>query len=244
MLSGMSYPIFEVDVPVQEGADSGLMNLHVSIPAVEKAAPAIMVFQEAFGVNKHIREILQRLSQLGYVAVAPELFHRTGPRFHADDYSDMHAVQPHTAKITSKGIIVDAQATYNWLMTQPQVDKHRIMAIGFCLGGRAAYLANATLPLRAAVSFYGGHIKDSLLNLVEDLHGDMLFFWGGRDEHVPREDVRRLVDAMRNINKTYTTIEFGSAGHGFFCDARPSYHPRAAAEAWDLLKTFLASRLG
>ena len=117
------------------------MNAYVAMPKGDGMRPAIMVFQEAFGVNAHIRDIADRIATEGYIAIAPEIFHRTAPQGFELGYNDFSQVMPHFQAITPEGLINDIQATYDWLMTQKNVEKAQIGCIGFCLGGRVAFLA-------------------------------------------------------------------------------------------------------
>ncbi|MDE3136049.1 MAG: dienelactone hydrolase family protein, partial [Acidobacteriota bacterium] len=156
---------------------------------------------------------------------------------------------PHVRALTETSLEADASAAYEALATDPGVDAGRIVSIGFCMGGRVSFLADAAVPLRASISFYGGGIAPNpmgpgLLGRAKDLHAPILFFWGGRDKHIGADQTRALTDALRNAGKTFINVEFSDADHGFFCDARPSYHPASAAQAWALCRAFLKERLG
>jgi carboxymethylenebutenolidase len=196
----------------------------------------MIVFQEAFGVNAHIRDVADRFAQLGFTTIAPELFHRTAEGFEGS-YDDFDAVRAHMAALTPEGLAHDARAAYEWLEREAGCD--RIAAVGFCLGGRAAFIANAHLPLRAAISFYGGGIAPALLDLAPKQHGPLLMFWGGLDTHIPSTQYRAVAEALAGANKVHEQVLFGQADHGFFCDQRPSYHAQVAPQAWALTQAFL-----
>jgi len=219
------------------------MRMFVVRPAGAGPHPGLLVGQEAFGVNAHIRDVTTRFAGQGFVAVAPELFHRTGTGVEGR-YDDFASMQPHMAGLTPGGLAADLHATHGWLTAQGDVDAARTAVIGYCMGGRAAFLANAELPVRAAVSYYGGGIAQQLLGRVPDLHAPQLMFWGGLDTHIPPEQHRAIDDALRAAGKPYTTVEFGEGDHGFFCDARPSFNPDVAAEAWALTLAFFRRTLG
>ena len=219
-------------------ADGTSMNAFVATPAEGTKAPGLLVFQEAFGVNAHIRDVAERFARQGYVAIAPELFHRTGPGFDGD-YSNFPACQPHMQALTPDGIIADARAAFDWLQRNPRVLANATACVGFCMGGRASFLANSGLPLKAAISFYGGGIVPALLPRAAQQHGPILFFWGALDAHIPKAHVRAIVDAMQEAQKTYVSVEFSDANHAFFCDARPAYKETAAKQAWELTLKFL-----
>lgn len=230
----------DVTLPVADGSST---RAFVARPQREGDAPGLILFQEAFGVNAHIRDLAGRFAGQGFVVVAPEMFHRTAdPRFEAG-YGDFDSVRPHMSALTPEGIGADAAAAHEFLTRDPGVDPARIAAIGYCMGGRCAYLANAVLPLRAAVSYYGGGIAPSLLDRAKELHAPQLFFWGGKDSHITPAHRASILDALKAASKPYVNVEMSEADHGFFCDQRPSYHADSAAESWALTLEFLQRNL-
>jgi carboxymethylenebutenolidase len=228
-------------------SDGTSMGAFLARPAVAGRRPGILVFQEAFGVNHHIREVTLRCAREGYIALAPELFHRTGPGFESG-YGDFEAVLPHIRALTDAGLEADVRAAYDALAAQPGIDAGKIACIGFCMGGRVSFLADSVLPLAAAISYYGGGIAPSqmgsgLLNRAAALHAPILMFWGGLDKHILPEHYRAVVDALRAAGKPYVNVEFSDADHGFNCDERASYNAAAAREAWALSLDFLKTQL-
>jgi carboxymethylenebutenolidase len=172
-----------VSLKVEDGTQ---MSTYVARAKDAKRLPGIIVLQEAFGVNSHIRDVTGRLAGEGYVAIAPELFHRTAPGFQGD-YNNFQAVMPHMRAVTPKTAEADLRTAHSWLQAAPFVDSDTIYSVGFCMGGRVSFLANAALPLRAAASFYGGGIAPDLLDRAAALHGPMLLIWGGLDKHISPE---------------------------------------------------------
>lgn len=223
--------------------DGTSMQAYVVRPVNAGRKPGLIVFQEAYGVNAHIQDVATRFAAQGFVVVAPELYHRTGTHVEGP-YDDFAAMGPHFNALSTGTIATDARAAHAWLAADPEVDASRIAAIGYCMGGRAAFIANTELPLAASASYYGGGIAPHLLDRVEKLHGPQLLCWGGKDTHIPPEQTRAIDDALRAAGKPYTTVTFGEAGHAFFCDQRPAYHPDVAAEAWALTIAFLARTTG
>lgn len=219
-------------------ADGTSMNAYVARPAEEGKCSGMLVLQEAFGVNAHIRDVTERFAREGYVAIAPELFHRSGPGFEST-YDDFAACMPHMQALTAQGQAADMRAAYDWLRAQPQVSAERIASVGFCMGGRSSFLACATLPLQASISFYGGGIAQGLLDRASDLQAPILLFWGGKDTHILPEHARAVEDALTKAGKAYVNVTLSFADHGFFCDARASYNPSAAGLAWKLTLQFL-----
>lgn len=219
-------------------ADGTSMNAYVARPAEDGKFPGMLVCQEAFGVNTHIRDVTERIAREGYVAIAPELFHRTAPGFEGR-YDDFPSAMQHLQALTEAGQSADIRAACDWLRGQAQVSPDLLASIGFCMGGRTSFLACATVPLRAAISFYGGGIAQGLLPRAGDLHAPILLFWGGLDKHITVEHRRAVEDALAKAGKPCVNVNFSYADHGFFCDARPSYHAAAAGLAWALTLQFL-----
>lgn len=218
--------------------DGSSMDAFIARPDDSSTHPGIIVLQEAFGVNSHIRNMAERFAEQGYIAIAPELYHRTAPGFEGS-YTDFPSLRPHMQAVTPKGAEADVRAAFNWLRGQKTVQVDNICSVGYCMGGRISFLANSILPLRAAASYYGGGIAPSLLDRAAKLQAQMLFFWGGRDKHIPAEQRNAVIDAVRSAGKSYANVEFSDADHGFNCDERASYQPRAARQAWALLLEFL-----
>ena len=227
-------------------SDGTTMPAYVARPA-QGGKAGLLVLQEAFGVNVHIRDLTERFAREGYTAIAPALFHRTGPDFEGT-YTDFPAVMPHMQGLTDAGQGADIQAAYDWLKSEAGGAATAVGSTGYCMGGRASFLADALLPLQASVSYYGGGITGSpmfpdLLGHAPDLHAPLLLFWGGKDGHIGSEIVRAVEDALKAADKPYTQVVFSQADHGFFCDARESYNPEAAAQAWPLTLAFFAAHL-
>ncbi len=197
--------------------DGTMMSAYLARPEAGRSHPGILVFQEAFGVNGHIRDVTDRFAREGYIAVAPELFHRTAPGFEGN-YADFESVRPHLDALKNETMEADIHAAYQWIHAE---SNGSIASVGFCMGGRVSFLANATVPLKAAVSFYGG----------------------GLDKRISPGDIRAVTDALRSAKKDFTNIEFSYADHAFFCDARPNYNNTASIQAWELVRSFLQQSL-
>jgi carboxymethylenebutenolidase len=220
---------------------SSPMQAYVARPKEDGPHPGLIVFQEAFGVNAHIRDVTERFAEKGYVAIAPELFHRTAPAGFEGSYGDFPSIAPHYQAVTPEAAEEDTRATYDWLGADSQVKRDEISCAGFCMGGRVSFIANSIVPLRAAVSFYGGGIAPALLDRARTQHGPMLLIWGGLDKHIPVEQRRSVVDALAAQQKSYVNAEFSQGDHGFFCDQRSAYEPCSARQAWALTLEFLRS---
>jgi carboxymethylenebutenolidase len=218
--------------------DSSAMSAFVAHPETP-AKVGIIIFQEAFGVNDYIKDVTQRFAKEGYLAIAPELFHRTGEHVEIS-YTTKEGYETHMGPLTTESIEADAKAAYEWLKSQ---GIEKVVSIGFCMGGRASFIANTSLPLTASVSYYGGGImKSPVIERVQNVSGPMLFFWGGKDTHIPREGWSLIPAAFDKAGKSHITVEMGDAEHGFFCDQRASYSKEASAIAWPMTLNFLKEK--
>jgi len=229
-----------VELQVQDGTT---MRAYVAGPQDGHLRAGLMVFQEAFGVNAHIRDVTERFACEGYLAVAPELFHRTAPGFEGA-YDNFAAVMPHMRALNDQGLEADARAAYSFLQESTNPHKTPLASVGFCLGGRVSFLANSIVAIKAAVSFYGGGIAPNpqspgMLSRASNLNAPQLLFWGGQDKHIGPEQRQAVTEAIIQAGKRYVNVEFSDADHGFFCDARASYNRAAAQQAWTLTHAFL-----
>lgn len=222
---------------VSDGTD---MRAYVARPTSNDLRAGMLVFPDAFGLHQHNRDIVDEWARRGFVAIAPELFHRTAEG-EPGAYGDIAAVMPHIRALTSEGLIADATAAFEWLAREGGVDPARIAAVGFCMGGRTAFLANSALPLAAAISYYGGSIAPSLLDRAATLHGPQLFLWGGQDRGILPEQRRAVADAVRAAGKHFVDVEFSWANHGFATQHNPD--PAAARQASALVTAFLKDAL-
>ena len=236
----MSIETKSVELRVEDGTT---MQAYSACPSGPGRWPGLIVFQEAFGVNSHIRHVVERFAAEGYVAIAPELFHRTAPAGFTCAYDNFPSVIAHMNAVNGAALVQDVIATWNWLQKEPRVRHDAIACIGYCMGGRTAFVANTVKPIKAAISYYGGRTAD-YLSLTPKLHAPMLFFWGGLDTHIPAEQIAAIVASLRQAKKPFTNVVVSDADHGFFCDERGSYNKQAASEAWALTLAFLKNKVG
>jgi len=228
-----------IEIKVDDGTT---MLAWLAEPAGQKPARGIMVFPEIFGVNAHIRDVTNRFASLGLVAISPELFHRTAPPKWECSYTDFPSAMPHMQAVKEPTIESDVKATYSWLKNNTEVGD-RIGCVGYCMGGRVSFIANSVVPLKAAISYYGGNMH-TLVHRTAKLSAPMVLFWGERDQHITAEHRNQVMASMREAKKEYIDVLFSNADHGFFCDARQSYEPTSAKLSWDVVQSFLNARLG
>jgi carboxymethylenebutenolidase len=220
----------------------GRMPAQLAQPIGREQAPAVVVVQEAFGLNAHIKDVARRIAGEGYVTVAPDLFYRGG-RCRTAGYDELPKALGFMAELKDEEIVADLSAVVADLEGRPSVARGRIGITGFCLGGRVSYLAACALPgkFKAAVPFYGGGIP---VERTSALAAPVLAFFGEDDPYIPLAQVERLRTEATRLGKQVEIVVYPGAPHGFFCNERESYRPDAAADAWTRLRSFLARHLG
>lgn len=216
------------------------IDAYLAIPETSEKVPAIVVIQEIFGVNAHIRNVCDRLAKLGYVAIAPAIYQRLAPRYETG-YSEAEVKQGRIYKEQTKvdELLSDIQAAIDFARTLPEVAPDRIGCIGFCFGGHVAYLA-ATLPdIKATASFYGTGISNwspiggtATIDRTADIQGKLYAFFGADDASIPPDQVEAIRSALDRHSIEHQIFVYPDAGHGFFCDLRSSYQAEAANAAW------------
>ena len=144
-----------VEIPLASGSMGG----YLALPDGAAPLPAVLVFMEIFGINEHIREVTERVASAGYVALAPDYFHRTGAGVELDyDDAGMAAGMKLLGALTAEEMVADSQAALDFLRGRTDVRGDRIGACGFCIGGHMTYLTACETDIQAAASFYGGGI--------------------------------------------------------------------------------------
>ena len=222
-----------MSTPIYEAAESGTPK------------GGVVVIQEAFGVNDHIKDVAERFAAEGYRAVAPHLFHRTGdPQI---PYDDIEAAMEHLNQLTEHGIAEDLDVAYGHLREDGFEDS-RIAVVGFCMGGTVTFIEAHARALGAAVTFYGGGIAEgrfgapALLELAPQLKTPWLGCYGDLDR-IPVEQVEQLGEAAAKAPVDTEVVRYPDAGHGFHCDARSAYHEPSARDAWSRTLAWLDAHL-
>lgn len=213
--------------------------------------PAVIVIQEIFGVNAHIRDVTERIAKAGYVAIAPAIYQRTAPGFEVG-YGEEDLILGRKYKDLTKAdeLLSDVQATIAYIKAKSNVKGDKIGAIGFCFGGHVVYLA-ATLPdIKATASFYGGGIATMTpgggaptITRTPEIKGTLYAFFGRQDPLIPNEQADQVEAALQASHIPHKVFRYPDAGHGFFCDRRGDYNPTAAADAWEKVKELFQQTL-
>lgn len=223
----------------------GEMGLYDAEPGGQ-ARGAVVVIQEAFGVNDHIEDVTRRFAAHGYRAVAPHLFYRTGDPVLG--YGDYEKIMPHFQALSMEGLLGDLDATVDHLKGAG-FGLRQIGIVGFCMGGTVTFLASAKRPLGAGVTFYGGGVAEgrfgmpSLVDLASELQTPWLGLFGDQDQGIPVAQVEQLRAAVADAPVDTEIVRYPDAGHGFHCDMRESYHEASATDAWERTLAWFAAHL-
>lgn len=196
----------------------------------------IIVIQEIFGVNEHIRSVADRVAANGYLAVAPALQDRAQRGFEVG-YTppDIEKGREVRGKVKNEDSLKDLRATFDYLKSQ---NAGKIGTVGYCWGGSLAWLAATEIDgLAVAVSYYGGEVAN---NVDKKAKCPVMFHFGEKDMSIPMEKVE-IVKAKLPQHPTYV---YKDAGHGFSCDARGSFHPASHELALSRTREFVAKHLG
>jgi carboxymethylenebutenolidase len=234
-------------------APGGRMPGNLCVPEGEGPFPAVLVIMEAYGLTEHIRAVCRRLAAEGYVTLAPDLYYRQRTRTvgyeDADRASDMvmRTIALSDApeeRVKDDRVIADLLAALKQLQAHPKVARERLAAVGFGMGGRLAFLLACRHPdiLRASVSFYAGHIVP-VLEETRVLRTPVLLLFGAADRSIPPHEVDRIRAELLYREKLHEIVTLETAGRGFFCEERSSYHPEAARAGWLRMQEWLAKYL-
>ncbi|OKH17355.1 dienelactone hydrolase family protein [[Limnothrix rosea] IAM M-220] len=218
------------------------IDAYLARPVGDEIYPAVMVVQEIFGVNAHIREVTERVAALGYVAIAPAIYQRIAPGFETGyTADDIKVGRQYKVQTKASELMSDLQATIDYLYALPQVQQTGVGLIGFCFGGHVVYLGATLDAVTATASFYGAGIANwcpgkerlATIEFTRDIKGEIYCFFGNEDASIPAEQVAQIQSELEAHQVTHRIVCYDNAGHGFFCDRRGSYEPHAASDAWE-----------
>jgi carboxymethylenebutenolidase len=212
---------------------------YVARPSGKGPHPAVIVIQEWWGLNEHIKDIARRFAREGYIAIAPDLFSRLGHKVTTDPNEAGTLMQT----LQQAEGLKDLLATVAYLKTQDGVDPGRLGVIGFCMGGSyALMLPCETTEIQAGVVFYGQVPNPDAA--LKNLAAPVLYIYGEDDGWITKADVQRLRDALRKYNKPGEVKTYPGCSHAFFNDTRTEvYRPAEAQDAWKRTLTFFQQHL-
>ena len=218
-------------------------------PAGTGKFPAVIVLMEAFGLNNWCKSICNRLAQSGFAAIAPDFYRGT-----TYEYTDVAGAIGKLKSLNDDAIMSDVGKSIDFLAGKSEINANGIGVIGFCMGGRYAFLTNAVYPtkIKAAISFYGGGIdatagnplgQKSILDRSPTMQSPIMLMYGSEDQLIAADEHGRVAAALSKAKKRYILNLFPKAGHGFMSDRRENYAHEAAAEAWMMTTGFFSHNL-
>ena len=220
--------------------DGKPMRVYIGIPDSPGPHPGVLIAQHAGGVDAQIQDAVHRLHREGYVAAAPELFHRQPAGLEPPQ---------RTALLDDGEILADLNAVLAHLKTL-KTSVAPIGIIGFCMGGRVAYLGATAIPEIAAASvFYGGNIMKargegpSPFQRSADIKCPVIGFFGAEDTNPSPADTKKISDELTRLGKWHEFHTYNNAGHAFHNFLTERYRARAAHSSWDSMLAFFGERL-
>jgi carboxymethylenebutenolidase len=220
------------------------MRVYVSVPSGSGPFPAVVVSQHGGGVDQFIRDMSDRLAGEGYAAAAPELYHRITDDMLADGSRPLQ-------HLNDPEIVADINATVDFLRNHSAIDGARLGVTGFCMGGRATWLAAATNPyFKAAVPYYGGNIMvpwgktdKTPFQLTGGINCPVLFHFGEVDQNPSQEDMAKFGAELTRLGKAHQFYTYPGADHAFMDHTSARHYPEAAEASWPRTLDFFATHL-
>ena len=221
------------------GHDGDQVSGYFARPLGGGPYPGVVVIHEVFGLVTHIKEVARRFAAAGYLAIAPDLHHREGP----GDPEDVATIVRAAGGNPDERTVGDVDGAAGYLRSQA-ASSGNVGVIGYCSGGRQAYVVACKLPtLDAAVACYGGRVVAAPqdlnerqpmapINMTAGLNCPLLGLFGVDDTSPSPEQVAQIEQELKRQGKTYEFHTYDDAGHAFFADYRPSYRQHAAVDGW------------
>ncbi len=246
------YPVYEgmLAETVKFAGDQGdIISGYMARPIDSGAHGGVIVIHEIFGLVEHTKEIARKFASHGYIALAPNLYHRESP----GDPEEITAKIRQSGGVPDARVIGDLEGCVNTLRNVVSCNG-KIGVVGYCSGGRQVVLfACNTKNLSAAVDCYGGRVITDELNpnqpkavidMIGNLSCPLVGLFGELDQNPSPAHVARLEEELKKHHKTYEFKTYpGDTGHGFFADYRPSYRQGPAVDGWKRIFDFYTKYL-
>jgi carboxymethylenebutenolidase len=228
-------------------SSTGAIPAYYAAPAKGDGFPVVLVIQEIFGVHEHIRDVVRRFAQLGYVAIAPELFTRQGDVSKLKNIDDIRKI---VAKVPDAQVFADIDASLNWAVQNAKGSIDRVAITGFCWGGRITWLYAAHNPkIKAGVAWYGRlkGDKNALnpqqpIDIAANFTVPVLGLYGGQDTGIPLDSVESTRQQLQKGKSGSEIVVYPDAPHAFFADYRPSYRQQDAEDGWKRLQAWFKAK--
>jgi carboxymethylenebutenolidase len=198
--------------------------------------PGVVVLHHMPGYDRATKEIVRTFAVYGYAALMPNLHHRYAPGAKAGDAA---AAAREAGGVPDEQCLGDAQGAIDALRSRPE-SNGKVGVIGYCSGGRQAFLVACTLDVDAAVDCYGGRAD---VGLAPNLRCPLLGLFGAEDRSPSPADVAAMARALEDHGKTLDLHSYEGAGHAFFSVDRPSYRLDASKDGWKRIWAFFGSHL-
>jgi len=225
-------------IPSHDGQSFGA---YLALPP-KGVGPGLVLIQEIWGVNEHIRAVADQYALDGFVVLAPDMFWRQKPGVDLQyTPADSQLAYQYMNGLDGPNAVQDLQATAQALRARPELNGV-IASLGFCMGGRLSYQLAATGAVDAAVCYYGGGIQNNL-GAAAAIEVPILFHYAALDDHISPAAVQAVQGAFAGRSNAQFHV-YPGVGHGFNCWGRPMYQQRAAALARGRTLQFLADKLG
>jgi carboxymethylenebutenolidase len=224
--------------------DDSPMGLYLVQPDGPGPLPAIIVVQNQDGVGGFTQEMTRRVAEAGYIGIAPQFYHREGEPKTPEDTANFK----HTRR--DANVLNDLNATINFLKGCANANASRLGIVGFCMGGRIAFLAAAaTTAFKAAVDFYGGGChqqwgdRPAPATLAADVSCPIQGHFGELDKNPSPDEMRKLDIELNTLGKTHEFFFYHDAPHGFNRSGWKGYRPEADTTSWKRSLEFFAKHL-
>ncbi len=214
---------------------------YMARPTANGTYPAVVVIQEWWGVDDHIKNVTERFARLGYVALAPDLYRGQVAKEPTDAQRLVMQVQHDTA-------IKDIQGAADYLIQQPNVSPRKAGVIGFCFGGGLAMsMSYEGKNVGAVVVFYGAGVKPTDADF-QNVSAPLLGMYGDKDPNFTTDQINGWAAKFKQYGKVNEMVIYPGAAHAFFNDTRSSYDQPAAQDAWrrtlDWFQKYLVAESG
>ncbi len=234
-----------VDIPAAEAP----MRMFMAAPRSDGKYPGILCYSDIFQLTAPMLRVCTRLAGYGFVAAAPEIYHRIEPADSVIPFDDAGRTRglENAANTPVAHFDEDRRAALDYLASHPQVAPGKLGAMGFCIGGHLAFRAALEPDVRATVCYYGTGIHDGKLGNDHDagslsrsaeIRGKLLLVFGSQDPHVPAEGRDTIDGKLRETGVDYS-IKLYPCEHAFMRDEGPRYDPEATDQAFgDMILLF------
>jgi carboxymethylenebutenolidase len=248
----MSYRAQQSEMVSFTGHNGDKGEAYYSRPSAPGKVPGILVVHHLPGWDEWIMEVTRKFAHHGYAAIAPHLYFRDGP----GNPDDIGARVRAAGGVADNQVVGDAKGAIEFLRAQPN-SNGKVAVIGFCSGGRHAWVIACSLPgIDALVDCWGGNVivddKKQLdekkpvapIDMTPKLTAPVIGIFGNDDQNPNRDQVNRTEEVLKKLGKPYEFHRYDGCGHAFFNPARPAFRPEQAADGWNKVFGFLQKHLG